>query len=163
MEPIYEFKDEQVSMKYMLIIVGLGMLAMAVFAPFPDDAPAAVAWGLKAMLLFFGVLTIVMTPGVRLKAFPEYIDVRYGITPWIGFRLDNDKIVSIRAVEYNPMKDFGGWGIKGGFGEWKGWTAFTASITNKALAIETTEKKYLVGCPNPEEAETMLKNIARGK
>jgi hypothetical protein len=163
MDPIYEFKDEQPSMKYMLIVVGLGMLAMALFAPFPHDAPPLMVWGLKAMLLFFAVLTVVLAPGVRLRAYPEYIDVRYGITPWIGFRLDHDKIVSIRAVEYSPMKDFGGWGIKGGFGEWKGWTAWTASITNKALAIETTGKKYLIGCPNPGEAEVMLNNLVGAK
>ena len=156
MEPIYEYTDGSLSMKVSITVVALGLMAMA-FSPLPSDAPLGIAIVVRTMVLW-GLGILVVVPQVRLRAFPDHLEVTYGIIPLIRFRLASEKIKSIRAVVYNPLKDFGGWGIKGGGGEWRGWTAFTASITNKALAIETTEKNYLLGCPNPEEAEMMLKN-----
>ena len=159
MEPIYEFRDESRSLSVLIVICGIMMIAMAFLTPMDPKAPAAVNWGLKIVLLFFGGVTFVFTPVVRIKAFDDRLHIAYGYTKLASFNLAREKIVSIRAVQYNPMIDFGGWGVKGGAGKWKGWTAFTASISNKALAIETTEKKYLVGCRDPDEAETMLRNL----
>lgn len=159
MEPLYEFKDSQSTMKWLIFAVGIMMLAMAVFLPDDPEVPIWLMWGIRVMLVFFGALSIIVVPEVKIRAFPDHVEIRYGLTKLISFNLDNAKIVSIEAIEYNPMKDFGGWGIKGGGGEWKGWYAFTGSISNKALAIETTEKNYILGCNNPEEAETMLKNV----
>ncbi|MCX6645393.1 MAG: hypothetical protein NTY09_03415 [bacterium] len=159
-QPLYEYRDTQPALKWMIVIVGIGMFAMAIFMPNDPTAPPALMWGLRFFLLFFSVLTIVVTPDVRLRAFADHLEIRYGLTKLISFNLDYGKITKIEAVTYNPLKDFGGWGIKSGGGKWKGWMAYTASISNKALAIETTEKKYLLGCNNPEEAETMLRNAA---
>jgi hypothetical protein len=158
-QPIYEFRDGQSGLKWMIILTGVGFLCMALFLPNDPKVPDLGMWGLRLMLAFFGVLTLVITPEIKLRAFSDHLEIRYGMTKLISFNLDNTKITKIEAVVYNPMKEFGGWGIKNGSGKWKGWWAFTASISNKALAIETTEKKYLLGCENPEEAETMLRNV----
>ena len=146
-------------MKWLLFITGIMMFAMAVFMPDDPKLPDWGMWGTRLMFVFFGVLTIIVLPEVRGRAFSDRLEIRYGLTKLISFSLDNTKIVRIEAVEYDPMREFGGWGIKRGGGKWKGWTAYTGSISNKALAIETTEKNYLIGCNNPEEAETMLRNV----
>jgi hypothetical protein len=158
-QPLYEYRDAQPGLKWMIVVVGIGFLAMAVFMPNDQTAPPAFLLGLRFVFLFFSVLTLVVTPDVRLRAFTDHLEIRYGFTDLTKFNLNYGKITKIEAVTYNPVKDFGGWGIKNGGGKWKGWTAYTASISNKALAIETTEKKYLIGCNNPEEAETMLRNV----
>ena len=157
MEPVYEYTDGQLHIKVFIVLCGVGLMVMG-FLPLPSDAPLWIAI-LTRCLILIGPLLLVVVPQVRLRAFLDHIEVTYGMTPAIRFRLANEKIVSIRAVEYNPMRDFGGWGIKGGGGEWRGWMAFTAAVNNKGLAIETTEKNYLLGCPNPDEAETVLKNL----
>jgi len=161
MEPLYEFKDEQPGLKYFLAALSIMFLAMAVFLPWPEDTSFLEIWGMRAIFVFFGALSMVILPVVRLRAYPEYLEIRFGPTALISFRLSNAKITSIRAVEYSPMRDFGGWGIKGGGGKWKGWTSFTATGAHRVLSIETTEKNYLVSCPNPDEAEVMLTNIVR--
>jgi len=158
MEPLYRYRDRSPFLNFLLILVGIMFLWMAVFMP-DDPSVGGWMWALRLVLVFFGLLMVVVMPEVTLTAWDDHLHIRYGWTKLIGFNLSYEKIKSIKAVEYNPLKDFGGWGIKGGGGEWKGWIAFTASISNKALAIETTEKKYLLGCPNPEEAEAMLRNI----
>ncbi len=159
MEPLYEFKDESPSFKILILVTGIMFFAMAVFMPWPDDASLLLVWGMRAFFVIFGVMMLLISPVVRLRAWSDSMEIRFGPTKLISFMLDIGKITDIRAVEYNPMKDFGGWGIKGGTGKWKGWMAYTATQTNRALSIETTEKNYLISCPNPEEAETSLRNI----
>jgi hypothetical protein len=159
MEPVYECKDDQPTFRWLIVVCGIMFIALAVFMPFEGDENPYFIWGLKIFLVLMAMVVFVATPVVRIRAFPEYIEVKYGITNWITFKLDRSKITAINAIEYNAMKEFGGWGIKDGTGKWKGWTAFTASPTNKALTIETTEKNYLIGCNNPEEAETILRNL----
>ncbi|HEX9744732.1 MAG TPA: hypothetical protein VGB30_04835 [bacterium] len=158
MEPLYKWTDSSESLKWLLLVTGILMLVMP-FAVNMEGEPVAAVWIFRVTMLFSAALLFFFLPEVRGKAWEDHLEVKYGFTGLVGFKLDYSKIKSIKAVEYNGLKDFGGWGIKGGAGKWKGWTAFTASITNTAIAVETTEKNYLVGCQNPEEAESMLRNI----
>jgi hypothetical protein len=163
MEPIYESTDSQPGLTILLALVGVLMVVMGVFAPPDEQAPVWLMWFLRLVLVFFGVLIFVVLPIVRIRAFPEYVEVTYGLLKLIRFRLETAKIVKVEAVIYNPLMEFGGWGIKGGWGRFAGYTAYTSSITNRALAIKTTEKSYLLGCPNPEEAEMMINGILNNK
>jgi len=159
MEPVYECRDGQPFLTIMVAGVGVLLVCLAFFVPNDPKEPIWVSWMIRGMLVFFGLLTLIVLPVVTLKAYSEYIEVQYGLTKLIKFRLSNEKILRIEAVTYNPMLDFGGWGIKGGRGKWSKFTAFTASMTNKALAIETSERNYLIGCRDPEEAEFILRNL----
>jgi len=159
MEPIYESTDSQPALIILLVLAGLFLLGIGVFLPPDPNAPIRLLWVLRSVMVFFGVLTFVVLPVVKIRAFPEYIEVTYGLIGLIRFRLSTLKIVKVEAVTYNPIMEFGGWGIKNGRGKYRGYTAYTSSITNRALAIKTTEKGYLLGCRDSEEAETMINNI----
>lgn len=159
MEHEYETRDGSTALKLMLIFTGILLIAMGIFFPEDKELPQWGNWLLRAVLIFFGILDFAVVPEIRLRAYPDHLQIRYGLTNLVRFNLSADKIISIEAVKYNPLLEFGGWGIKGGRGQYKGFTAFTASMTNRALAIRTTEKNYLIGCKDPEEAETMIKNI----
>jgi hypothetical protein len=160
MEPVYEYSDGQWFLNAALVVIAMGLFALG-FAPLEDNPPAPIVWMVRSLIVI-GPALLIALPYVRLKAYADRILVTYGIG-LIRITLPVETITGVRAVEYNPMRDFGGWGIKGGGGEWKGWIAYTASITNKALAIETEGRKYLFGCPNPEEAEAMLKSVVGKK
>ncbi len=158
MTPLYEYQDESVSFKVLIIIVAIMFLVMAVFTPLEGDEPPWLVWGLKVLLLLLGIGIIPVTPTIRLRCYTDRIEVQYGPTKWITLKFDKSDIMDIYPIEYNPMMDFGGWGIKGGGGKWKGWWAYTATGSNKVLGIETTGRNYIVSCPDPEEASTILKN-----
>jgi len=160
MEPVYQYKAETPSFKILIFVSGIMFIAMAVWVPFEGNEPLWIQWALRIFLFLMGILVFAALPTVSLKAFPEYLEIRYGLTNLGRFTLDNSKITAIDAIEYNPLKEFGGAGIKGGTGRWKGWIAFTADMKTHALSIETTEKNYLLSCPDPDEAQTMLRNIA---
>ncbi len=156
MTPLYEYTDGQPLLRWTMVVVAVGLLILGIM-PLDGNPPVAIAWMVRSMVII-GPLLLILIPQIRLRAYPDHIEVSYGIG-LIRFRLPNENITDVRAIKYEPIKDFGGWGIKGGAGKWRGWVAYTASITDKALAIETTEKNYLLGCPNPEAAATMLKSL----
>ena len=159
-EPLFECRDSSTFLIAVMLVAMAGLVS-PMFVPNDGRTTELALWGVRAMCLFFAILTLVVMPAVRLRAFPDFIEIRYGFTNLIKFRLAKSKIAKVEAITYNPLLDFGGWGIKGGRGKWSKYTAFTASLTNKALAIETTEKKYLIGCSNPEEAEAFINSILR--
>ena len=159
MEPLYKYRAGSPGLSSLVFLTGIALILFSVFTPFEGNEPVWLQWGLKIFLFLMGLLVFIAVPSVSLTAWPEYIEIQYGLTKFIRFRLAKDKITAVNAIEYNPMREFGGAGIKGGGGKWRGWTAFTVDLKTTALSIETTEKKYLISCPDPEEAETMLRNI----
>jgi len=158
MEPVYEYRDESPTFKWLIIFTSVLMIAMAIFTPLEGDEPLWLVIGLKAMLFVFGVGIFGVIPSIHVKAFPDYIEVTYGMLKLIKFRLDIGNITDVKPITYSPMRDFGGWGIKGGYGKWGGWWAFTVTGSKHVLGIETTEKNYILSCPDPEYATVQLKN-----
>jgi len=158
MDPLYEYREDQPSFRILIIITGIMFLAMAVFLPWPEGTSPFMIWGMRVFFVVMAGVVFLFAPTIRVRAFSDHIEARYGPTSLITLILPKSDIIAIYPIEYNPMRDFGGWGVKGGVGKWAGWMAYTATMTNTALGIETTGKNYLIGCPNPEEAATMLKN-----
>lgn len=159
MEPEYEWVDGQPALTFLMAAMVVAFLAMALFMPPDEELPG---WGmlvLRGVFVFFGFVAVTLMPRVRIRVYPECMEVQYGLTGLIRFRLEKSKITRVEAVTYNPMMEFGGWGIKGGRGKYAGYTAYTASLSNRALAVETVERKYLFGCPDPEEAEAVIRNL----
>ena len=76
-------------------------------------------------------------------------------------RIQRDEITSISITEFHPVKDFGGWGIKGGRGRFKGTLMWAMPATgNRGILVETTKgKKYLIGDTDPETTLTIIGSV----
>lgn len=159
MKPLYQFRDEQTFFKHLLITIGVMLISIAVLFPLYTGYPFDYFVPLRIFIAVMGALILILTHELRVKAWRDHIEVTYGPTSLIRFSIVRDKILRIKAIEYNPLTDFGGWGIRTGAGRWAGWVAFSASGTNRVLAIETTDKNYILTCPDPDEAESKLKWI----
>jgi hypothetical protein len=159
MDPVYEYKDDQPRFRILILLSGVMFLAMAVFFPMDPHQSPAFNWGMRIFFVAMAVLVYIFTPVISLRAFDDYIEVRYGLTKLISLNFPFTEIINIYPVEYHAIRDFGGWGIKYGVGKWKGWTAYTATPVNKALGIETHKRNYIISCPNPEEASSILRNL----
>ncbi len=85
--------------------VGLGMLK-------PDgrqDAPWGMFAGLAATMGLLYLLLFRMTTEVD----EQEIRVHFGFIPSYRWRLPIDQIVKALAAEYDPIREYGGWGIRG--------------------------------------------------
>lgn len=159
MKPLYQFIDEQIFFKHLLISVGTLLIGFAIFLPVYAGYPITEFVPVRIFIGLLGTTILILTHRLRLKAWRDHIEIIYGLASLIKFRIDSDKILRIKAIEYKPLEDFGGWGIRAGLGRWSGWIALSASGTNRVLAIETTDRNYILTCPDPDEAELKLKWI----
>ncbi|HDS30815.1 MAG TPA: hypothetical protein ENN67_07200, partial [Firmicutes bacterium] len=155
MDTLYEYTESQSFLVITVIIVTV-ILVIVGLSPLENE-PVPIVWMVRGMAVIAPLILIAL-PRLRFKAFHDRIEATYGIG-LIRVVIPNEKITSIKAIKYNPMMEFGGWGIRVGGGKRKGWVAYTAAITNKALAIETTDKNYIFGCPNLDEAVAILNNL----
>lgn len=133
---------EKTIMSIMMVLIGVGMIAMGVIMP---DAPSdpVVLWGLRISLIICGMIPIIICPRFYVSFRSDAVVINVGYLNVIKVRLDRNKITYVGTKEWNPAKHFGGSGIKGGFGEFKGYTCFNI-WSGSGIEIKTTEKNYVI-------------------
>jgi len=136
------------------VIAALCFFAAGIFIP---DQP------LFAQLMMFasGVLFFLIVPDIRAFYGTEGIKLTFGLKGMWKVRIPRDEITNISIVEFNALREFGGWGIKGGRGRFKGTLMWAMPSTgNRGILVETTKgKKYLIGDTDPETTLTIIAGI----
>jgi hypothetical protein len=103
-------------------------------------------------ILFFNLRleTIIKSDGIYVRFFPFHLTFRrYG---W-------DSISKAFVRQYNPLGEYGGWGIRAGlFGKGR---AFNVSGDKGIQLIFNNGSRLLIGTNKPEEATAVLKMIGR--
>jgi hypothetical protein len=93
--------------------------------------------------------TRIQEDGIYVRFFPFHLSFRH--YSWTD-------ISKAYVRKYSPLREYGGWGIRFGFGNGK---AFNVR-GNNGLQIEFNNKrKLLIGTNKPEELEAVLKTIRR--
>ncbi|MBU1023457.1 hypothetical protein KKB99_04125 [bacterium] len=133
---------EQKWMNFLMLLVGFGMIALGVIMPDPPSDPLEL-WGLRISMIFFGLLPIVCCPRYHISFRYDSIIITVGYLNLIKVRLDRKKITHVGTIEWNPLKHFGGSGIKGGMGPFKGYMCFNI-LSGSGIEIKTTEKNYVI-------------------
>ena len=134
------------------LLMWWGFVQQIVFgAPFGDnpmpDVLLIVFWltvGIGFPLFFYrgGLVTNVRQDG---------LSVRFG--PFGGTHIAFDEIATAEVREYKPLREYGGWGIRYGFGQ--GW-AYNAS-GNKGIQLTLRSgKRVLIGSQRPHELMAIL-------
>ena len=129
----------------------IGFLGMAVFIPDQQISDRLV---LTAMAVFM----LLLVPDMKAIYGTEGIVLTFGVKGIWKKRIPRDEVTYISIVEFRPLRDFGGWGIKGGHGEFKG-VLMWAMPTKKArgIMVETVSgRKYLLGDEEPDETLTFI-------
>jgi hypothetical protein len=126
---VEQFGDESMSNIGMMLAAGLMLL-------------------LTIMFFLLRLETQIKKDGIYLRFFPFHLSFRH--YNW-------DKISKSFVRQYNPVGEFGGWGIRFGFiGKGK---AFNVS-GNKGLQLEFSDKsKLLIGTNKPDELTETLKKL----
>jgi hypothetical protein len=113
-------------------------------------------------LLLGGVILMVvmiMYGGLRVCVTPERLVVRLGI---LGIRLLNLKsadVTSVQVHEFPPLRDFGGYGIRGG----RGMKAYFLR-GNRGVKLTTTQNKaYLIGSDHSERLAAVIRAAAMAR
>lgn len=111
-------------------------------------SPWVVALLLAVVVLLGALLTLRLATTVTSDA----INVRYGFL--YKTRVPLSEIALAEAVEYSPVRDYGGWGVRG----WQRRRALNARGNQGVLLTRANGSTLLVGSQRPRE---LLEALAR--
>jgi hypothetical protein len=117
---------------------------------------------LRLLLLVAGLLVLgVCSGGFRAVVTPRHLVLRAGHFGPPLLRLATAEIVEVAVPDFDPLGDFGGWGIRRGLvGDFAGVWAF--NLAHAGVLVKTSKgKRYLIGTDEPERFAAAL-NAARG-
>lgn len=164
MEKEFEFTEKQKFTQWWIwvILLGIngiffsGLIKQLIFGqkfgnnPMSNAGLVLFALGFLAFtILFFvmGLYTKIDNHGIYSRFIP--FDTAFKFYPW-------EKITSIQICKYKALKEYGGWGIRGG----RNGMAYTVT-GNKGFVIElSNNKKILIGTRKPEEVMQVLQKLA---
>jgi len=118
--------------------------------PLSNAGLALLFLGFLAFTFLFyklGLYTKIDKQGIYFRFIPFHTAFRF--YPW-------EKITGIQVTTYNPFKDYGGWGIRGGR---KG-IAYTVSGNTGIDIGLINDKKILIGTRKAEEVKEIIKKLS---
>jgi hypothetical protein len=147
--------EESISFSPVIKLLYLAMLGVFVWAqtqgePGPPWVLVLVGGLLVLIPLLFGRL--------RFRVDESAVTAEFGYLGWPARRIPISAIERARVVEYRPLRQFGGWGIRSGRLEGER-TAVYSLRGNRGVLLELSNeirvcgvrtKRFLLGCAEPE-------------
>ncbi len=97
-----------------LLLLGLIIVSGGAFAAVKQQAAPAWSKALLgvAALLVLAVIAMIYVSELKTEVKPDGLYVRFFPLHRSAVRIAPEEIKAAEAVEYNPMRDYGGWGIR---------------------------------------------------
>jgi hypothetical protein len=146
---IYWQAQNPLWMNVVTIVVPLIMIIVAVVM-FESE------WWFSALYLVLAVAFALLNGGMRAVVNRENIKVRLGLVGWRVLKIQNSEIIAVEIMEFSPLKDFGGYGIRFG----KGMFAFFLKGPRGVKVTLKNGMKYLIGTDHPEQMEAVIKAVS---
>lgn len=140
------------------ILWGAVLLACyPILAGWDGDVSPALRFPLVGGIVVVVAVVTRLLGGLTVLIQSDRILVHLGRTPVIRRSVPFDEIVSIRSVQYRPIVEFGGWGVRG-LGKRKAWSA----RGSQAVALQLTgDRELLIGTDHPSRLEERIRTVAR--
>ena len=121
-----------------------GIAASLLIAP-PASSSQSERLGTAAALLCLGLVIEVVLNGLTVHLTSDQLTLHLGRVPVIRKRIPLARIQSVEAIDYRPLREFGGWGVRG-FGKRQAWTA----RGNRAVRLTLDDAREIyVGSDDP--------------
>lgn len=102
------------------------------------------------------VLVQWLVAGLSVRLYRDYMIMGLGYSGFISRKVRYDEIRSLESVRYNPLREFGGWGIRG-TGKKRVWSA----RGDEAVVLHLADDKLLyVGSDHPHRLEERIRAVA---
>ncbi len=145
----------------MLVVTGLTLSGLVIGSTAGEDSDPMQMGGmvigialniaLVALFLFANLKTEMTTAGISVRFFPFHLSAKH--FSW-------DEISKAEVRRYDPLSEYGGWGIKGAF--FSNGKAYNVS-GNMGLQLEFNDgKRLLIGTQKPDEIQAKLLDMQKG-
>lgn len=148
----------------------LWVMLAAVLLPLIFIASTIAVWAAEGLVLFviiFLIISILITismvvfvyGGQRILVTRQELNVRWGLGGVKVLHLNTANISDVSLMEFAPLRDFGGYGIRYG----KAMTAYFLRGNRGVKITAMNDKKYLVGSDYPERLMAVLQLVTGRK
>jgi hypothetical protein len=150
------FEEKQKFNQWWLWLLLLGLTGFITYKIFieKDYGNGSKTIGIIVLILMFSLLVLFYFINLKTRVYSDRIEIKFFpfINHWKKYPFAS--IEKMEVIQYNPILDYGGWGIRLG--------AYNTS-GNKGLKIYYKKKNYrdsiLIGTQKPEELAKIIKNI----
>ncbi len=152
---IYEERQGFALWVYFVIVALLVGAAVNVW--FVTNATADMRPLRYAALVSFALVPVLINLlQLVIQVYPDHVYARIGaIVPIFWARIPIADIQAIRIVQYRPLRDAGGWGLR--FGRFEGKSCrFYNARGDRGVLIDTIRRRYLLGSQEPEQLAAAL-------
>ncbi|GMQ30435.1 hypothetical protein [Algoriphagus confluentis] len=118
-----------------------------------EDGNSESIWGMGAIVLIFSFVFILLML-IRLETRIDEYGVKFRFFPFISSwrTFPKSKIRQIEVINYSPLTDFGGWGLKG-----NRTTKAYSIIGDEGILLDVGEKKkIMIGTQKANELRSYL-------
>ena len=147
------FFERQFMPAWALWLVAFVGLVIPGFILFTQSMPALMIFMLVILMIVFALFATMQT-----RVTEEHLLITFGLVPLIAFRYDLEDILVFEARSYQPMKEYGGWGIKGSKQD-----RALSMQGNEGVQLEMRSKeggtwKLLIGSQVAEKLEAIIRD-----
>ena len=147
--------EESISFGPVVKLLYLAMLGVFVWAQTRDDAGP-----LWILLLVGGLLVLIplLFGRLQFRVDESTVSAEFGYLGWPTQRIPISSIQRARVVDYRPLRQFGGWGIRCGRLEGERTAVYSLrgnrgallELSNEIRVCGARTKRFLLGCTEPE-------------
>ncbi len=101
----------------------------------------------------FSILLLFLFSEMKLEIIINEDRLYYKFRPFINRIISKNKMKYIQVIHYDPVSEYGGWGIRYGKNGW----AYTIEGDYAIKIITSLNKTILIGTSNPEKVSKFLK------
>ena len=124
-------------------------------AGWDTDLPGVVRGPIALGLLALGLALRWIVGGMTVRVDDAGLFIHLGTAPLLHRRVSFDEIQEVEVVRYHPIREFGGWGIRG-LGKKKAWT----TRGDQAVRLHLTDDRLLyVGSDVPYRLAERIRTI----
>jgi hypothetical protein len=134
---------------------GTMFLSMAFITMSPDEPQEE---RLMGAVVLGGVAVVIqwLVAGLSVRLYRDFMIMGLGYSGLISRKVRYDDITALQSVRYNPLRDFGGWGVRG-TNQRRIWSA----RGNEAVILYLADGRLLyVGSDHPHRLEERIRAVA---
>lgn len=142
---------------YVVLWSTIVLACYPVLAGADDGVPEALRLPLVISFFGLGVAILALVSGLTVLVQETRIVMHLGHVPLVRRTIAFSEIESLKSVTYRPLREFGGWGVRG-IGKRKAWTA----RGNRAVELSLSEgRQLLIGSDRPQRLAERIRTLGR--
>jgi hypothetical protein len=150
------FREEQrLAAWIFMLVIGSGA-SVLIFVPFAPRQAATVLWVTSFVAMLPAVLLYLMKLMVEVE--PGLIRVRF--VPFVNRTIQITELESWEACTYDPLGDYGGWGIRWGLRGLGKNRAYNARGNRGVQLVFKNGDRVLIGSQRPEDLAQAITNAS---